>query len=298
MSEANAARPANKASEIRKLKKIDLHIHTTASDGDFTPSGIVRAALDAGLSAAAITDHDTVSGYAEAFSAAEGTGLEVVPGIEFSTKYGGRVHILGYFIDPDDRALKEMLRSIVEDRDRRNENIVQLMRQDGISVAYSDLKDRFGEVIGKPHFAEILVEQGICSSVREAFAGYLNKGMKYAVPRKTVPVDICIDLIRGAGGIAVLAHPFEYRFDKVSLPELIEKCMEYGVTGLECRHSSHTPGQMAYLERLAGEYGLLKTGGSDFHGAVKPDIRLGTGSGLVSVPYSWLEKMKEMRKTI
>jgi len=278
------------------MKRVDLHIHTSASDSDLAPAATVQKAIEAGLAAIAITDHDTVSGYEEAAYSVNESAIEIIPGIEFSTKYGGRVHILGYYIDPDNPELKKSLKEIIADRDHRNEICVQLLRQDGINITYDEMRDRFGSVIGKPHFAEILMQNGFCTSIEEGFTKFLNKGMKYFVPRRTIPVENCIGLIRGAGGVAVLAHPFEYSFGKVSLPELLEKCIEFGVEGVECRHSSHSAGEMAYLEKLTEEYGLLKTGGSDFHGGVKPNVNIGTGTGIVSVPYFWLEKMQDLIK--
>ncbi len=260
------------------MKRIDLHVHTTASDGTVTPADVVALAKEASLSAIAITDHDTVLGYEEAAQAGEKLGIEVIPGIELSTKY---------------KELKKELKGIVDDRDIRNEKTVSLMRQDGISITYDEMKARFGEVVGRPHFAEILVEYGLAEDSADAFRRYVGKGMRYWLPRTAIPIERCIGLILTAGGIPVLAHPFEYKYEDKSLAELIEHCMAAGLLGIECRHSSHTPGQMAYLELLADEYGLFKTGGSDFHGTVKPDISLGTGKGLVSVPYTWLEKLKE-----
>ena len=276
-----------------KLKRIDLHVHTSASDSDLSPSETVRIAKEAGLSAIAITDHDTVSGYEEAEAAAEEYGIEVIPGIEFSTKYKSAVHILGYFIDVNNKELNETLTEIVNDRDSRNSKCVELMQADGINITYESLKKRFGEVIGRPHFAEVLRECGYVSSVAEAFEKYLGKGQRYWLPRKTVPIERCIELITISGGIPVLAHPFEYSYKDKSLCELIEYCIECGVKGIECRHSSHTAGEMAYLEKICEEYSLLKTGGSDFHGTLKPDVKIGTGKGIVSVPYFWLEKLKE-----
>lgn len=260
-----------------------------------TPSEIVSEARNLQLSAIAITDHDTVSGISEAVEAA-GNNLEIIPGIEFSTKYHGPVHILGYYINPQNAALLTLLDTIVRDRDIRNEQIISAMQKDGIDIDYATMKARFGEVIGRPHLATILVEKGIANDVRDAFSNYVGKGMKYWFPRTTVPLEDCIRTIREAGGIPVLAHPFEYDYSEKSLCELIELCIDFGLEGIECRHSSHTPGQMIYLEQLSLEYGLLKTGGSDFHGAVKKNIRLGTGSGLVSVPDSWLEPLKNAKK--
>lgn len=271
------------------MNRIDLHVHTKASDGSCSTEEVVELAKAEGLKAVAITDHDTMQGIPRG----PADGIEIIPGIEFSTKFKTKVHILGYFIDPDNAALKAAARSMVDDRDERNEKIVKLMRSDGIKISYPEMKERFGSVVGRPHFAEIMLEQGVVSSLNEAFKSYLEKGNKYWVGRTTLSLETCITLITGAGGVAVLAHPFEYKYELNSLPELIEECMKYGVRGLECRHSSHSPGQMAYLERLAEEYGLAKTGGSDFHGEMKPDVRIGTGKGLVCVPYSWLDSLRQ-----
>lgn len=275
------------------LSRVDLHIHTTASDGSSSPSETVCRAKGAGLSAIAITDHDTVSGYAEAAEAGKENGIEVIPGIELSTRFDGPFHVLGYFIDCENEELNRVLSQIVEDRDIRNEQIISKMRSDGIGITYDRMKERFGNVIGRPHIAEILVENGICRDVSDAFEHFVGKGMRYWFPRTTIPPERCIELILHAGGIPVIAHPFEYKYRQKSLPELIEFSIDHGAAGIECRHSSHTPGQMAYLELLAGEYGLLKTGGSDYHGDIKPDIKIGTGTGFVSVPSSWLERLKE-----
>ena len=277
------------------MKRIDLHIHTTASDGSASPSDVVEMAKNAGLAAIAITDHDTVDGYKQLIRANSSYGIEIVPGIELSTKFEGPCHILGYFIDCSNAELIEELDGIVKDRDERNEKLIAIMRDDGINISYEQMKARFGEVVGRPHFAEVLVENGIVPDIKTAFSTYLSKGMKYWTPRKTVSFERCVELILHAGGIPVLAHPFEYKYDRKTLAGLIDYGVECGIKGIECRHSSHSPGQMAYLERLAEDYGLIKTGGSDFHGTPKPEISIGTGSGLVAVPYVWLENLKKQK---
>ena len=151
------------------MKRIDLHVHTTASDSTASPAEAVRLAKEAGLSAIAITDHDTVSGYAEAAEAGKKYGVEVVPGIEISTKYGRAVHILGYYIDPDSDKLAPVLEWVVHDRDERNRKMAELMEADGLPVSYEEMHRRFGAVIGRPHFAEVLVELGLAKDIRDAF---------------------------------------------------------------------------------------------------------------------------------
>ena len=278
------------------MRRIDLHVHTTASDGTFSPAETVSLAHSLGLSAIAITDHDTVSGYSEAAAEGRKLDIEVIPGIELSTNYKGAVHILGYFIDPAHPELCRELQQIIDERDSRNRRIAARMQDDGINVSYDAMKERFGGSIGRPHFAEILMEHHLASSTADAFRRFLNKGGQYWIPRTLPSLEQCITLIRAAGGIPVLAHPFEYTYQQKSLPELIEVCMGFGLQGIECRHSIHDTGQMVYLEHLADEYGLLKTGGSDFHGEVKPDIRLGCGKGLLSVPEIWLDELKRAKQ--
>ena len=275
------------------MKRIDLHVHTTASDSTASPAEAVRLAKEAGLSAIAITDHDTVSGYAEAAEAGKKYGVEVVPGIEISTKYGRAVHILGYYIDPDSDKLAPVLEWVVHDRDERNRKMAELMAADGLPVSYEEMHRRFGAVIGRPHFAEVLVELGLAKDIRDAFDRYVEKGQKYYLPRNFLSIERSIEIIREAGGVPVLAHPFQYKLDDAGLRELIEHCMESGLQGMECRYSGYSVEQIKYLGRLAEEYGLIKTGGSDFHGDNKRHISIGTGTGHLEVPYKYLEKLRQ-----
>ena len=275
------------------MKRIDLHVHTTASDSTASPAEAVRLAKEAGLSAIAITDHDTISGYAEAAEAGKALGVEVVPGIEISTKYGRAVHILGYYIDPDSDKLAPVLEWVVHDRDERNRKMAELMAADGLPVSYEEMHRRFGAVIGRPHFAEVLVELGLAKDIRDAFDRYVEKGQKYYLPRNFLSIERSIEIIREAGGVPVLAHPFQYKLDDGGLRELIEHCMESGLQGMECRYSGYSVEQSKYLGRLAEEYGLIKTGGSDFHGDNKRHISIGTGTGHLEVPYKYLEKLRQ-----
>lgn len=278
------------------MKKIDLHVHTTESDGTYTPAEVVRIAKNAGLSAIAITDHDTNLGYAEAAAEGERLGVEVVPGIEISTKYTVSVHILGYYIDGSSPALKAVLDWVVTDRDTRNRKMAELMAADGLPVSYDDMVKRFGTVIGRPHFGRILIELGLAKDMQDAFDRFIERGQKYYLPRTIMPLDRAIGLIKQAGGIPVIAHPFQYRYDDKMLRELIEVCMGYGVKGMECRYSGYGEDKVRYLTALADEYGLVKTGGSDFHGENKKHISLGSGiNSNLEVPYSWLEELKKLK---
>ena len=277
------------------MREIDLHIHTTASDSTCAPAEAVKLAAEAGLRAIAITDHDSAHGYPEAARAGAALGVEVVPGIEISTRFFGAVHILGYFIDPASPELRPVLDWVVQDRAERNRKMVELMAADGIPVTFEQMNERFGAVMGRPHFAEVLVELGLAESIQDAFDRYVEKGQKYYVGRHFLSIERSIEIIRLAGGVPVLAHPFQYKLEDARLRELIEHCMESGLRGMECLYTGYGAEQSDYLLALAKEYGLLPTGGSDFHGAHKPHIRLGRGTGDLRVPYEYLEQLKELK---
>lgn len=274
------------------MKKIDLHVHTSVSDGTSSPAEAVRLAKDAGLAAIAVTDHDAATGYAEAAAAGRELGVEVVPGIEISTKFKASVHILGYFIDPDSDSMERVLEWIIHDRDDRNEKMAELMRGDGLPVDYAEMKKRFGDIVGRPHFAELLVEFGVARDIKDAFDRFVDKGKKYWLPRQFLSIERSVELVGEAGGVAVLAHPFQYKLDDAGLRELLCLCMDHGLKGIECRYSGYTPEQTEYLESLAGEYDLFRTGGSDFHGARKKHISIGSGTGDLNVPYEYLEELR------
>ena len=276
------------------MRQIDLHVHTTASDGTYRPAEAVSLAAGLGLSAIAVTDHDTAAGYAEAAKAGARFGLEIVPGIEISTTYFGAVHILGYFIDPQAPALNQVLDWVVQDRDERNRKMAEMMAADGMPIRYEEMQQRFGTVIGRPHFGELLIELGYAKDMQDAFDHYIEKGQKYYLPRHFLSIEKSIEIIREAGGVPVLAHPFQYRLGDERLRLLIEHCMEHGLLGMECLYSLYDGEQSEYLLRLAKEYGLSPTGGSDFHGSNKPHISLGTGTGSLAVPYEYLDKLKEL----
>lgn len=267
---------------------IDLHIHSTASDGSFRPAELVQQALLLNLEAISLTDHDTVSGYTEAAEAAQGTVLQVIPGIEISTRFRRAVHLLGYGFEPASPVLREVLDWIVDDRDLRNEKICALMRKDGLPVTYPEMKQRFGEIVGRPHFAQLLLEFGLADSVEDAFHRYLEKGCRYYQLRNFLSFETSVETIRKAGGLPVLAHPFQYRLDDAGLRELIRHGLDYGLCGLECRYSGYTEEQCVYLLRLSEEYRLIPTGGSDFHGSSKPEITLGDAN----VPSAYLDPIR------
>lgn len=270
--------------------KIDLHIHTTASDGTFTPSALVEQAKAAGLEALAITDHDTMAGVPEAMAAGAALGVQVLGGIEISTDYRGEdTHVLGYGLRPDDPELGPVLDWVQQDRRRRNARIAQRMNRDGIRVSLGEMEEQNpGATIGRPHFARVLVDQGRADSVSDAFARFLNPGKCYYLPRTYLPMDRAVDIIRRSGGVAVLAHPLQYGYSQADLRRLVADAAGLGVGGMEIYYTGYTREQREMLSALAEEFRLFATGGSDFHGANKPQIVLGA----LEVPPQCLQDLR------
>lgn len=275
---------------------IDLHIHTTASDGSLSPSEAVALAVKAGMKSIAITDHDTADGIDEAAGAAVKYGIELVPGIELSVDYKGKgIHILGYFIDTENEHLRSLLNWVISERERRNELIARAMREDGIAVSVDALHKKHPDsVIGRPHFSAELVAAGKVESVKEGFDKYLSPGGRYYRKREYIPMDMAFDALRKCGAKAVFAHPLQYRFSHGELLELTALLKEKGIVGMECIYSVYSPEESAYLKTIAADFGLCVTGGSDFHGAGKPHISIGSGCGDMKVEYELLEKLKEI----
>lgn len=283
---------------------VDLHAHSNESDGTLSPEELVRAAKDAGLSAIALTDHDTAGGVARARAEAEKIGIEFVPGIELSTEFvappgaGERpfqkeVHVVGLFIDPGDAELSEKTREFRECRDGRNEKIVEALRREGFSITMEALKEENPDcVITRANIARYLIGHGEVGSVKEAFDKYLGEGKKCYVERFKISPEEAVRLIRGAGGIAILAHPMLYHLLPEQLRQLLCSMKEAGLTGLEAFYSTYTKEDEKFCLALAGELSLLPSGGSDFHGSNKPDISLGTGRGSLRVPYPVLSDLR------
>lgn len=277
------------------MKTIDLHAHTTASDGTFTPTQLVEMAQQAGLCALAITDHDTVDGVGEARIAGQRLGVEIVPGVEISTDLaGGTVHILGYFIDPDNKTLCEKLDWAKDVRANRNHKIVARFCELGIEMTYEEVAQKAGgKVVGRPHFAQTLIQKGVVQNIQQAFDEYLGTGKKAYVDKFRFKPDEAVAMIAGAGGAAVLAHPGVYGWTPQTLETELGALAKLGLAGLEVLYTEHTPAQTLIFDDLAGRLGILRTGGSDFHGQSKSKIKLGRGMGDLSVPYEFLEKLKE-----
>lgn len=271
---------------------IDLHSHTNESDGTCSPAELAGEAAAAGVTALGITDHDTFAGFDQALAAARGLGLELVCGIELSTKlYGHSVHLLGYFLK--NGGLPEFRNWVLElqaSRRERNVRLAARLRELGFDITLEEAEARGRGMTGRPHFAEIMLEKGYVSNFREAFDDYLDESAIAYVYRHEPEFAEGVEHIRQAGGIASLAHPIRVKGDVAALmPELVAA----GMNAIEAYHSDHGLEETAGYVALARQYGLLVTGGSDFHGTVKPDVKLGTGAGgNLSVPDDLLETLR------
>lgn len=282
------------------MNAVDLHTHSNKSDGSFSPAELVDYAIAKGLSAVALTDHDTVDGLAEAThhaAALLATGqpsIEVVPGIEFSTKYGKQdVHIVGLYIAYDSPVFTARLQEFVDSRTGRNIKMCRNLQEAGIDITYEKLLEKNpGAVITRAHYASFLYENGYVKSRQEAFARYLGDHTKYFVPREKVTPAQAVALILQTGGIPVLAHPPLYHMGKDRLDELVSSLKNAGLMGIEVLYSTYSRQDERDMLQLASRYDLLPSGGSDFHGANKPGLDLGTGYGRLFVPEEFLDRIK------
>lgn len=284
---------------------IDLHTHSTASDGSLTPSELVALGHKAGLQALALTDHDTVQGLAEAIQAAGEAGLEFVPGVEISINGDellGRpasLHVLGLWVDHRHPGLLAGLATLQEARAQRNPQIVQKFNALGIPLTLEEVAAHAGgQLIGRPHFAQAILERGIVRDRGEAFGRYLAAGAKAYVPKWRFSPQEGIALLRAAGGLPVLAHPGMLKLPQFDLESLLRRLMGHGLEGLEALYSEHDTATRQALTRLAARLGLVVSGGSDFHGRAKPDIALGLGRGDLRVPASLLAALKQRRERV
>jgi predicted metal-dependent phosphoesterase TrpH len=254
--------------------RIDLHTHSTCSDGTLTPAGVMAAAAEAGLDVVALTDHDTTAGWREASAAAEAAGVRLVGGMEISCRWYAvspaiPLHLLAYLVDPADPELTAELARVREARVLRAERIVELMRTDGVDVTMDEVRGyAAGGTIGRPHLAQALIRRGMAATVGEAFAPEML-GQRWRLPKDDVDVFRALALVLGAGGVPVFAHPRATRRGRVVPDELIVEMAAAGLHGLEADHDDHSPSERAHVRALAASLGLVATGSSDFHGANK-----------------------------
>ncbi len=278
------------------MNKIDLHVHSTESDGTFTPSELVSYALEKGLSAIALTDHDTVKGIETAEKAAKGTSLFLVPGVELSVEYQqGDIHILGLFIDYKSKLLLEYLERFKRTRDTRNKKMAAALLNCGMEISIEEMQAEYADaVLTRAHFARMLMKKGYVGSYREAFDRFLGDGKPCYVEREKITPKEAIELIHQAKGLAILAHPLLYHMGEQELKKLIVQCKSDGLDGLEAIYSMNNGAEERQMKELAAEFGLAISGGSDFHGATKPHIDLGVGRGNLLIPEEVLLNLKKL----
>ncbi|MEW6659290.1 MAG: PHP domain-containing protein [Thermodesulfobacteriota bacterium] len=281
------------------MNLIDLHTHSTASDGSLRPGEVVRLAKEAGLKALALTDHDTTDGLAEAMAAGEKLGVEVIPGVEISAQFtDDTMHILGYFIDFASGKLAERLEVLKQARKERNPKIVAKLNALGLPITMEQVERLSGGgQVGRPHIARALLESGYVGTMQQAFDIYLKNGGKAYVEKYRFPPKEALDMIREAGGVPVLAHPFTLEMGSAAaLKEVLLDLQAKGLAGIEIFYADHSPEQEAMYLKLARELGLLITGGSDFHGLNKPEITLGNIRSRNRLTYDLVTALKAWRQ--
>jgi predicted metal-dependent phosphoesterase TrpH len=276
---------------------IDLHTHSTASDGSMTPAELVRHAFNRGLAAVALTDHDTVNGIREAVEEGARLGIEVLPGVEISVDFEPEMHLLAYFPDGKVSAMLAVLNELRERREQRNPKIIRKLNELGFDITLSEVKRlALGGNAGRPHIARALMNKGYVASINEAFDKYLASGRPaYFKKDKFTPAGGIAEILK-AGGIPVLAHPVLIGMNGRQLDHLLGELTGFGLKGIEAYYTENTVAQTTELLQLALKHKLLVTGGSDFHGSFKPDIEIGTGKGSLRVPYKVLTDLKQSRK--
>lgn len=272
----------------------DLHTHSNYSDGTYSPAQLIDEAERLALTAIALTDHNTVAGLPDFLAAARGRGVEAVPGCEFSTDYQGvELHILGLFIR---RAHYETVTALLEkaqqEKERSNRDLVAALNAAGYTLDYAAICSRCNGQINRAHIAAALVERGYFATMQDAFRGPLSEKHGFYRPPQRINAYDCIRFIKSLGAVAVLAHPF-LNLDEAALRAFLPQAVEAGLDGMEVAYAKYSPETTAAAHAVAADFGLLKSGGSDFHGGNKPDIALGTGRGDLKIPASWLDALRK-----
>lgn len=293
------------------MHPIDLHTHSTKSDGTLTPTQLVRYAARKGLSAIALTDHDTIDGVGEAIQAAaalrkEAEDLsgsvpaadcvpEVIPGVELSTEHNGKsVHIVGLFIDYENKEFSEKLSEFIGSRTTRNKKMCRLLTKGGYPVTYEVLEETYSDtVLTRAHFAQYMYRHGMISSIDEAFRKLIGDDCPFYVPRERITPHDAVRFLLKYDSVPVLAHPLQYKLSVSDLHALVASLKDTGLSGIEVYYSGYRPSDTEFLSRIAKQYGLIPSGGSDFHGANKKNLDLGTGYGHLYVPDTLLQPIRE-----
>lgn len=278
------------------MDRIDLHTHTTASDGTFSPNEIVEYAKQKGLKAIAVTDHDTIDGLDEVIKAGSIYNVEIVSGVEFAADYNGtEIHVLGYYIDYEDLNLQNKIKDIKLNRELRNINMIENLKKLGFDVTVEELYNISGskDIVTRAHFAKLLLKKGYIQTIDEAFKKYISEGCPAYIPRNLMNSQQCIDLILKSKGIATLAHPTLYKMDMDEIDIMVKQLKGYGLQAVEAMYSLYSKEQEMDIKAIAQKYDLKITGGTDFHGKNKPNIDLGSGiDNNLCIPYEILENLR------
>ena len=276
---------------------VDLHVHSSASDGTDPPRDVVAKAAALGLSAIALTDHDTLSGIPEARAAAVTLPIDVVPGVELSVNHADlKIHMLAYFIEPGPGPLQDRLAALRSGRTVRNKIIIRRLKELGYPITMDDvLRHARGDAVGRPHIADALVEAGALASRSEAFLELLSDGGKAYVERERLTAVDAIELTAQSGGVTSIAHPLTISGDAASLRSTFRDLRDAGLSGIEVYYSEHPPAIRSQLAAAAADLDLVATGGSDYHGTGKPGLEIGSGRGDLVVPDAALEELRQRR---
>ena len=276
---------------------IDLHCHSTFSDGSLTPEQLAAEAAKIGLAALALTDHDTVAGLPRFLAAAAGTSVRAVPGVELSVDCSsGVMHMLGYWMDTANPELIRQMEWIRNGREMRNQGMLEKLNALGFAMTRDEVQALAGEdVVGRPHFGQVMIQKGYAKDKNEVFDKWLGDGKPAYVDRPRLTAAAAVAVIRQAGGVAVLAHPFTLRVSRDALASLFFELAAAGLAGVECYYSEHSAELTKEFLAMARQANLVPTGGSDFHGEVSPGIRLGVGFGGLNVPDDVLAQLEARR---
>jgi hypothetical protein len=272
---------------------IDLHTHSTVSDGSDDPARIPELAHEVGCRAVALTDHDRQDGVAAAAARAAELGIELIPGVEISCEHTGTMHVLVYFLEPGEGPLQDELTRLQQVRDNRNRLMADLMGRLGLPVTYDEIQQEAGGMgAGRPHIAKILVRKGVVGSIQEAFDVWLAKGQPAYMDKERLSPDVALRLAVASGAVPVLAHPFSLGLSPADMESTIAELVTYGLGGVEAIYGRYSPADRSAVAALARRHGLLVTGGSDHHGTYKPDLRVGVGTGDLNVDDSILDDLR------
>lgn len=299
--EEHNAYTVNGLAEVKKIicgtKTVDLHTHSTYSDGTLTPQQLVNLAKESGLSVFALTDHDSVDGIKEAAKEAVRVGIEFIPGIEFSAAEDTQTHIIGLFVDPENETLLQTVRKLRGCRRNRIEQICRNLKKLGIDISYSEALEISGsDFVGRAHIAKVAVDKGYCKTVKECFDKYIGLGKPAYVEKTELTAVEAVKAIKAAGGLAFLAHLHQTDYDIRQLEVLLKQLKDVGLDGVEGYYTEYTPVHIIQYRALAEKLSLILSGGSDYHGALKPHISIGTGTGNLRIPYYIVDNMKGVLK--